>query len=133
MPPILLPELATDGMNGVAVSAAEAARHLRDRAAVRARAAQDRAARLLAAVPAAAELLRSRYGARDLVLFGSLATGHFTDRSDVDLAVRGIDPSDYFAALADLMELFGGPVDLVRLEQAPASLIARVVEEGRHL
>lgn len=131
MPPILGSGAPTFGWNGLTITAAEIAGHLRGRAAVRARAAQDRAGRLLAAVPAAAELLRSRYGARELVLFGSLATGSFTDRSDVDLAVRGIDPVDYFAALADLMELFGGPVDLVRLEQAPASLVARVVAEGK--
>jgi predicted nucleotidyltransferase len=115
----------------MAVTAAEAARHLRSRAAERARVAAQRAARLMGLVPLAAELLRNRYGAREVVLFGSLATGSFTELSDVDLAVRGIDAADYFAALADLMALFGGPVDLVRLEQAPASLGDRIAAEGR--
>jgi predicted nucleotidyltransferase len=115
------------------VTAAEAARHLRSRAAERARAAEQRAARLLGLAPSAAELLRSRYGAHEVLLFGSLATGAFGERSDVDLAVRGVDQGDYFAALADLMALFGGPVDLVRLEQAPASLGDRIAAEGRSL
>lgn len=115
----------------MAVTAAEAARHLRSRAAERARVAEQRAARLMGLVPFAAELLRDRYGAREVVLFGSLATGTFTERSDVDLAVHGIDAADYFAALGDLMALFGGPVDLVRLEQAPPSLVDRVAAEGR--
>ena len=115
----------------MAVTAADAARHLRSRAAQRARAAEERAVRLLGLVPSAAELLRNRYAAREVVLFGSLATGTFTELSDVDLAVRGIDAADYFAALGELMALFGGPVDLVRLEQAPASLVDRIAAEGR--
>jgi predicted nucleotidyltransferase len=115
----------------MAVTAAEVARHLRCRAAEGARAAEQRAVRLLGLVPSAAELLRNRYGAREVVLFGSLATGSFKERSDVDLAVRGIGQAEYFAALADLMALFGGPVDLVRLEQAPPSLIDRIAAEGR--
>ena len=115
------------------VTAADTARHLRARAADQTRAAEARAARLLSALPAAADLLRTRYAATDVVLFGSLATGTFTDRSDVDLAVRGLDSTSYFAALADLMALFGGPVDLVRLEQAPPSLLDRIASEGRPL
>jgi predicted nucleotidyltransferase len=115
----------------MAVTAADAARHLRSRAAERARVAEERAARLMSLVPSAAELLRNRYAAREVVLFGSLATGSFTERSDVDLAVRGIGQAEYFAALADLMALFGGPVDLVRLEQAPTSLGDRIAAEGR--
>ena len=115
------------------VTATDTARHLRARAADQTRAAEARAARLLSALPAAADLLRTRYGVTDVVLFGSLATGTFTDRSDVDIAVRGLDPTHYFAALADLMALFAGPVDLVRLEQAPPSLLDRIASEGRPL
>jgi predicted nucleotidyltransferase len=110
----------------MAVTTAEAARHLRRLAAERACLAEQRAVRLLSLVPAAAQLLRGRYGAREVLLFGSLAAGTWTERSDVDLAVRGVDQAECFAALADLMALFGGPVDLVRLEQAPASLVDRI-------
>ena len=117
----------------MAITAADAARHLRNKAAERMRAAEQRATRLAGLAPAAAELLRSRYGARDVMLFGSLATGTFTERSDVDLAVSGVTAADYFAALADLMALFGGPVDLVRLEQAPPSLLDRIAAEGKAL
>jgi predicted nucleotidyltransferase len=115
------------------VTAAYTAGHLRGRAADQARAAEAHAARLLGVLPATANLLRTRYAATDVVLFGSLATGTFTDRSDVDIAVRGLDSTGYFAALADLMALFAGPVDLVRLEQAPPSLLDRIASEGRPL
>jgi predicted nucleotidyltransferase len=115
------------------VTAADTAEHLRKQAGERQRAAAARASRLLASVPAAAQLLREHYGAGEVVLFGSLATGAATDRSDVDVAARGLATADYFAALADLMALFGGPVDLVRLEEAPPSLAARIAAEGRPL
>lgn len=113
------------------VTASDTANHLRARAAARGHAGARRAARLLAQVPAAAELLRTRYGATEVLLFGSLATGAVTERSDVDLAARGIASADYFAALADLMALFGASVDLVRLEDAPLSLLDRIAAEGR--
>lgn len=113
--------------------ASEAAAHLRRRAEERARAGELRASRLRGLLPGAASLLRTRYGAQEVVLFGSLATGTATERSDVDLATRGLSPGDYFAALADLMALFDGPVDLVRLELAPPSLLDRIAAEGKPL
>ena len=81
-------------------------------------------------MPQAGALLRSRYGAREVILFGSLASGASSPTSDVDLAVRGLAPASYFPALADLMELFSAPVDLVELESAGESLRDRVAEEG---
>ena len=113
------------------VTASDTASHLRARAAARGHAGALRAARLLAQVSAAADLLRARYGATEVLLFGSLATGSSTEQSDVDLAARGIAPGDYFRALADLMASFGAPVDLVRLEEAPQSLLDRIAAEGR--
>lgn len=64
------------------------------------------------------------------MLFGSLAEGRAGPASDVDLAVEGIRPDRYFACLADLMALFGAPVDLVRLEEASPSLRDRVDAMG---
>ena len=45
-----------------------------------------------------ARILRKRYGARRVVLIGSLARGHFTPWSDVDLVAFGIPPERFFAA-----------------------------------
>ncbi len=67
------------------------------------------------------------------MLFGSLATGTATAESDVDLAARGVRSDDYFAELADLMAVFGGPVDLVRLELAPPSPLDRIAAEVKPL
>ena len=95
--------------------------------------ARARAERLRSRLPDAVALLRQRYGAQRVVLFGSLATEIGTHIGDVDLALEGIAPQAYFAALADLMALFGAPVDLVRLEEAPESLRDRIAAEGEPL
>jgi predicted nucleotidyltransferase len=109
------------------------ARTWRERCAARQARAEQRAARLLALLPRARDLLVERYGASRVTLFGSLATGEYRECSDVDLAVEGLAVLDYFPALSDLMELLGGPVDLVCREQAPPSLAERITEEGRDL
>jgi predicted nucleotidyltransferase len=87
---------------------------------------------LRAKLGAATALLR-RAGADGVWLFGSLADARATTAGDVDLACSGMDPRVYFDVLADLMTLFGTPVDLVLLERAPASLRDRVVETGEEL
>lgn len=115
------------------VTIAEMAARLRQVAAERQARANARADELRQHLPAAKQLLVERFGARRVVLFGSLASGNVTDRSDVDLAVEGLQPDGYFTALADLTGLFDSPVDLVEIERAPASLLARLQLEGREL
>lgn len=115
------------------VTVTEMARALQQREAERARRAGERAQRLLGALPDARRLLMDRYGASGVVLFGSLAASSWHDGSDVDLAVEGLPRDAYFAALSDLMALFGSPVDLVRVEDATAGLQERILAEGRRL
>jgi predicted nucleotidyltransferase len=109
------------------------ARHLEARAAERQQRAAARVARLLERLPQARSLLTSDLGGRRVWLFGSLATGTWDVASDVDLAVEGLAAGNHMDALAQLMTLFGAPVDLVRLEEAPQSLRARIASEGREL
>ncbi len=115
------------------VTASELAQTLRRRSAERHAQAEVREERLRSLFPQARTLLIERYQARRVVLFGSLAIGSYNDRSDVDLAVEGMPSSSYFHALADLMSLFGVPVDLIRVEEAVPSLRAHIEEEGRPL
>lgn len=114
-------------------TAQDLARTLRERSTRRQMQADLRAERLRAQLPQAARLLRERYQAKRVVLFGSLAAGSYTGRSDVDLAVEGMPSQHYFPALAELMVLFCGPVDLVRVEEAVPSLRASIEVEGRTL
>lgn len=105
-------------------------RQLRDETQARADA---RALTIRARLPEAKQVLMERYGAKRVLLFGSFARGDVTERSDVDLAVEGIDSAGYFTALADLMGLLDSPVDLVEIERAPKSLLARIEVEGIEL
>lgn len=93
-------------------------------------AAASRVQALREAVPVLVERLRDAWGARRVWLFGSLAWGTADGASDIDLAVEGLRSEDYFSALADLLERAPGRVDLVTLEDAPASLAARIRAEG---
>ena len=78
-----------------------------------------------------ARVLVDRYGARRVVLVGSLARGDFGLGSDIDLAAEGLPAESFFAAGAELEALAGGiGVDLVPIESATAAFRARVAEEG---
>jgi predicted nucleotidyltransferase len=104
--------------------------HLRRLEAERRGRGELRAERLRSRLEGAVRLLRERYGISEARLFGSLVAGDVSGQSDVDLAVRGLPPKRYFAALADVMERIGGPVDLVRIEEASVSLRERIDAEG---
>lgn len=88
-----------------------------------------------AAVAAAArctELLVSKYGAARVVPFGSLRDPHaWRDDSDLDIAVEGIAPEQFFRAWASLRQVVpaGLQVDLVALETASPQLQARIFDE----
>ncbi len=78
----------------------------------------------------AQELIR-RFGAKKVVTFGSLARGDFGRRSDIDLAVWGISPDDYYRAVA-LASGFSSSwkVNLVDAEDCPDSLREVILREG---
>jgi len=69
-------------------------------------------------------------------LFGSLALHRSAHhRSDIDLAVEGLPPIEYFPALSAIWELLppGFEIDLVPLEDANPSLVDLIDSEGELL
>ena len=73
---------------------------------------------------------------RRVILFGSRGRGDARPRADVDLAVEAprASPGDWLRLLAmaeDAETLL--PIDLVRVEEAPAELLERIRVEGRTL
>ena len=80
----------------------------------------------------AAALLRTEFGATDVVLFGSLAQDdQFGMRSDIDLAARGIDGSALYAALGRLLALSAEfEFDLVDLDACPPRLGEAIAAHG---
>lgn len=83
----------------------------------------------------AAGLLHSKFGARRVVVFGSLAQrAWFTDRSDIDLAAWGIPVDRYYGAVAavtGLSPLFR--VDLVDPEICRPSVRHAIETDGIEL
>ena len=75
--------------------------------------------------------LRDAYGARRVVLAGSLARGDFRVGSDIDLAAEGIPDDKFFRAGADLEAAAGGlHIDLVPLESANPAYLADLARDG---
>jgi uncharacterized protein len=91
--------------------------------------------RLLARIREAAKALKSRFGAKRVVLFGSLTSIEwFTPDSDVDLAVEGVKTSDYWKAWRLTEDIIGDRlVDFIELETAGESLKKTVERSGVEL
>jgi len=88
--------------------------------------------RALEAAAACARLLKERFGARRVILFGSLAgqtTWH--EQSDIDLAVEGLADEDFFPAYSACRDLLPRDMelDLVPLEDAYPEMRARILGE----
>ncbi len=52
----------------------------------------------------------------EIYLFGSVVKGTPSGRSDLDIAVRGIDPLKFFLAISELQGLLEHDVDLINLD-----------------
>ena len=94
-----------------------------------------RRVRALALAQAAAQLLKEQFGAQRVALFGSILTPtFFHERSDIDLAVCGLDERLYLRALGRLLDLDPNfEFDLVEFEVAPPRLQASIQKEGQEL
>jgi predicted nucleotidyltransferase len=91
--------------------------------------------RLLDRIREAAVLLKARFGAQRVVLFGSLAhVAWFVPDSDVDLAVEGLAGDDYWQAWRLVEEIIGDrPVDLIEIEMVGESLKRAIQRYGVEL
>jgi len=81
----------------------------------------------------AAELLRSKFGARDVMIFGSLARrGGFTPWSDIDLAAKDIPPARFYEAVGVVTGISAEfKIDLVDVESCAPSLRKKIEIEGK--
>lgn len=80
----------------------------------------------------AAALLKNKFSVPRVVVFGSIATPElFHARSDIDLAVWGMDGSDYFRAVGVLQALDPEfSIDLVLFDEASPGLQKTILSEG---
>jgi predicted nucleotidyltransferase len=79
-----------------------------------------------------AQMLKEQFGAARVVVFGSvLYPKRFYERSDVDLAVWGLDERLYLKAVSRLLDIDPEiSVDLVEAEFARPPLLAVIEQEG---
>ncbi len=82
-----------------------------------------------------ARLLKEKFGAKRVVLFGSLLDlKRMHQRSDVDLAVWGLDERYYFRAVAGLLDIDPTfSVDLVEVEHARPHILEAINTTGVEL
>jgi predicted nucleotidyltransferase len=96
---------------------------------------QQKMDRLIARVRELAKILKNRYGAKKVILFGSLAgISRFTAASDVDLGVEGLKAKKYWQAWKLAEEYIGDRrVDVVDIETATESLKKAIYRYGIEL
>ena len=74
-----------------------------------------------------------QYGAKSLAIFGSVARGESTDRSDIDILVEIVDNVGLFEFVRlknHLEKILGCPVDLVTQEALKKQLRDRILREA---
>ncbi len=83
----------------------------------------------------AAKLLKTKFGAKEVILFGSLARrGGFTLYSDIDLAARGIPSDRYLTAMDTVLYLDADfKIDLVDIETCLPAMREEIEKEGKPL
>lgn len=81
-----------------------------------------------------AMILKEKYQAQKVILFGSLANGTFWEHADIDLAVSGMDEAAYLDAFWDASQLaLPFSLDLVILEEVPQKLRQKIMDEGTEI
>ena len=91
--------------------------------------------RAMSAARKAAKLLKTEFGANEVILFGSLARRvGFTFWSDIDLASRGIPSDRYLEAMDTVLYLSSEfKIDLVELETCSPTLLSSIELDGKSL
>ena len=56
-------------------------------------------------------------GCTSIFLFGSLATGKYTDTSDIDIGIMGLSPKNYIRTYSKLNNILENEFDLVDFDE----------------
>lgn len=80
-------------------------------------------------------LLKERYGAKSVILFGSIVKSDYLhERSDIDLLVEGIKSEDFLRAGADAWRVTDPfDVDIIPAEIAHKNILKKALKEGIEL
>lgn len=77
--------------------------------------------------------LKKNYHVKRVYIIGSLVSGFFHERSDIDLVVEGLPAELYIKALTELYDLLspGMELNLIPFEDAFDSLKEKTLREGQ--
>jgi predicted nucleotidyltransferase len=76
--------------------------------------------RLLDQIKSALTELEKKYDWTHTYVFGSVAQkGKFTENSDIDIAIEGLNKLDHYRFIGDISEHLNRRVDVVLLEECP--------------
>lgn len=95
----------------------------------------DTRSQLMTQLRKAARILKEDFRVRRVILFGSLAhEAWLLPDSDVDLAVEGLAPTDYWEAWRRIETIISDrPVDLIEIESASPSILQMLDRHGIQL
>ncbi len=115
----------------MAVTPEQTVAHVRAAMERRTRALESRADEARRIAASLARRLVEEWGAKRVILFGSLVREGFHERSDIDLAVEGLDAADLLDA-AVALDPDAGPfeIDIVSLERQPEAFRERIEALG---
>ena len=69
-------------------------------------------------------------GAKEVFIFGSIANGKFNDHSDIDIAVRGLEPKKFYKVASILMFELENEFDLIDLDDIENSFSQMLLKDG---
>jgi len=72
--------------------------------------------------------MSEKYHAKRVLLFGSSLT-HEKESRDIDIAVEGISPEDFYSYYGDLMLSLSKPVDVIDIS-GTSKFIKLILQEG---
>ena len=75
----------------------------------------------------------SRYGANQVILYGSMARGAYRTDSDIDLCVKGLPSKNFFRALAECLMASHRSLSIVDFDNSHGYFRERILAEGKIL
>ncbi|MEM6451763.1 MAG: nucleotidyltransferase domain-containing protein [Cyanobacteria bacterium P01_D01_bin.105] len=75
----------------------------------------------------------ARYGANQIILYGSMARGTYRPNSDIDLCVEGLPKKNFFRALGECLMASHRSLSIVDLESSHGYFRERILAEGKVL
>lgn len=78
------------------------------------------------------EMIARRYDPQQIIQWGSvLAPEHFSEASDIDLAVVGVAPVVFLRLIGDAEALTDFPLDILRWEEVPPVFQRTILAKGK--